>query len=285
MSIHEQNPERIAFLGDWHGYTQPARRILTTTKQEKATHLLHTGDFGIWNSQGTQLFLKDINLRLKSNNQILYLVDGNHEEFPYLYDPKQFPLQEDGTRRIRSNIFHLPRGFRWQWPTPDKENYVSFLALGGAYSIDRNYRRLGISYFDEEILNKQDIDKALQGGTVDVLVSHDSPADSPNPVTDDPLSQHNAARSFGHEHLANSNAHRLLLQSVTDRVDPAVIAHGHYHKYRISQHTRQATGTQVTTISLSESTDYTLKTLHVTSLQDLYNLIQSSRAVSTNQGE
>lgn len=284
MSIHEQTPTTIAFLGDWHGYTQPARRIITATKQEKATHLLHTGDFGIWKGQGTDLFLKDVNLRLKMNNQILYLVDGNHEEFPHLYDEKQFPIQDDGTRRIRSNIFHLPRGFRWTWQTQEGDE-VSFMALGGAYSIDRNYRKLGVSYFDEEVLSSHDIKKALQGGKIDVLISHDSPADSPNPVTDDPLSQHNAARTFGHGHLADSNAHRLLMQSVTDKVDPVVIAHGHYHKYRISHHTRQATGTAVTTISLSESMDYTLKTLYVTSLQDLYNLIQSSRAISTNQGE
>lgn len=278
MSIHKQDPTTIAFLGDWHGYTQPARRIITATKQENATHLLHTGDFGIWKGQGTDLFLKDVNLRLKMNNQILYLVDGNHEEFPHLYDEKQFPMQEDGTRRIRSNIFHLPRGFRWEW------SGIRFMALGGAYSIDRNYRKSGSTYFEEEVLSSHDIKKALQGGKVDVLISHDSPADSPNPVTDDPSSQHYAARTFGHEHLAGSNAHRLLMQSVTDKVDPAIIAHGHYHKYRISQHTRQATGTAVTTISLSESMDYTLKTLYATSLQDLYNLVQSNRAAKTNQG-
>lgn len=278
MSIHEQTPKTIAFAGDWHGVTMATRRVITSAKEQGATHILHTGDFGIWNTQGTQLFLKDINLRLVHNNQILYLVDGNHEEFPHLYDEKQFPIQPDGTRRIRSNIFHLPRGFRWTWDD------VSFLALGGAYSIDRNFRQLNSSYWEEETISDEDVARAIQGGTADILISHDSPADSPNPVTDDPLSQHNAMRFFGMTHLNASNEHRLQLQKVTDIVDPVIIAHGHYHKFRVSHHKRQTTGTQVMTISLSENTDVTNKSLVCTSLQDLYNLIQSSRANSTNQG-
>lgn len=276
MSIHEQTPTNIAFVGDWHGFTQPTRRIVTAAKQAGASHILHTGDFGIWNTQNTQFFLKDVNLRLKQNNQILYFVDGNHEEFPHLYDPKQFPIQPDGTRRIRSNIFHLPRGFRWTW------NNVKFLALGGAYSIDRNFRKEGYTFFNEEVISDEDVDKATEGGIADVLISHDSPADSPNPVTDDPMSQHNAMRFFGRTHLHNSNEHRLQLQKVTDIVDPVMIAHGHYHKFANSTHTRATTNTKVTTISLSENSDHTPKSLYTTNLQDLYNLIQSSRAESTN---
>ena len=283
MSIHNQAPTNIAFVGDWHGYTQASRRILTALKQENVSHILHTGDFGIWNTQGTNLFLKDINLRLKYNNQILYFVDGNHEEFPHLYNKKLFPMQADGTRRIRSNIFHIPRGLTWKWFVDNDENQpITFLAMGGAYSIDRKYRKLNTSYWEEECIDPEHIQKLIgMQIKTDVLISHDSPADSPNPVTDDPLSQHQAMRFYGRTHLDASNAHRETLQVLTDYVDPAVIAHGHYHKYRISTHTREATGTEVTTISLSENTDHTQKSIHVTSLQDLYNLVQSSR----DQGE
>lgn len=282
MSIRHQTPANIAFVGDWHGITPAARRIVQYLHTQGTTHILHTGDFGVWNTSGTQLFLKSINNLLKTNNQILYFVDGNHEEFPHLRDEKQFPLQADGTRRIRSNIFHMPRGLTWKWYVNNDENQpITFLAMGGAYSIDRKFRKLGESYWDEECINPDHVQKLVRMEIkADVLISHDSPADSPNPITDDPMSQHNAMRFYGRTHLEASNEHRRTLQTLTDSVNPAVIAHGHYHKHQIANHLREATNTRVTTISLSESTDHTLKSVYCTSLQDLYNLVQSNKAIT-----
>lgn len=152
----------------------------------------------------------------------LYFIDGNHENFPRLYEKK---ILEDGTRYVRDNITYIPRGYRWQWEE------ITFLALGGAASIDRYFRREGKSWWPEEYLTEWDILTAQSGGPVDVMFCHDSPAGAPNTVTDDNQGQQYAIKSFGADSLNYCNIHRQLLKRVTDVTAPRLLFHGHYHRH------------------------------------------------------
>lgn len=267
-NIHEQIPVALGFAGDWHGRSNDALDSLNHFKSQGVKHVLHTGDFGFWTDQSTNLFLKRINLFLKDNDMLLYFVDGNHEHHTHLLS---LPLQEDGTRRIRSHIYHLPRGFRWEWST------IDFLAMGGAYSVDRKWRTLGESYFDEELISDQDILAANPTQTTDVLLSHDSPAGAPNPVTDNPVKQFEGIRFFGQSAITTANLHREQLKVLTDTVDPVFIAHGHYHEYQFKSYVRKATGTECHVLSLADGAQILPKTCHVMTIDKLFYLKQMNR--------
>lgn len=209
---------KVVLAGDWHGNAPQALNVIDYAVREDIKTIIQLGDFGIW--QDDKPFLNKLQNRLGEHDIVLYFIDGNHEDFPRLYAKK---IGEDGTRKVRANIFHLPRGFRFMW-----EGY-SVLALGGAASIDKPFRREGHSWWPEELLTEEDVQKAMQWGPVDILLAHDSPLTAPNSVCDDPYGQSEAARYFGGDMVYACNEHRRQLQRVTDAVIPRLIFHGHYH--------------------------------------------------------
>jgi len=268
-NIHEQTPDAIVFAGDWHGYALQAQNVLHAARDQDIHHVIQAGDFGMWNDNNHQRFLKRVNETAKLYDIHIYFVDGNHEDFPYLYS---FPLEEDGTRRVRSNIHHLPRGFRWNWLG------VDFLAMGGAYSVDRKWRTLNSSYFEEELITDEDILNAVKGGRADVMISHDSPAGAPNPVTDDPIRQAEGIRQFGQHAIYQANLHRQRLKTVTDLTDPALIVHGHYHAHGQKQYTREHTRNRCDVIALDEGGASLYKHTVTTTLNELQLIATENRA-------
>src|SRR6478609_1819971 len=116
---------KIAFAGDWHANTDWAVRAIEYARGEGAEHILHLGDYGYDFEPG---FRNKVELALAQAHIKLWFVDGNHENFTWLY---QQPVSENGLRRISEHVYHLPRGFRWEWAG------YKFLAVGGAFSVDR----------------------------------------------------------------------------------------------------------------------------------------------------
>lgn len=218
--IEITSQDGICFAGDWHGNYPEAINVTTKAEQLGCKVILHVGDFGIWHHD--DIFLNKLNKKLEKYDMYLYFVDGNHENFDKLYE---IPLEEDGTRKIRSRIHHLPRGYRWEWAG------VSFLAVGGAASIDKDYRRKGVSWWSQEIITEDDVEKAIEGGKVDVLVSHDSPEGAPNLVVDDVIGQMKAHRYWGEKVMTYCYKNRKMLAKVTNVTTPNLIFHGHYHKF------------------------------------------------------
>jgi hypothetical protein len=87
--------------------------------------ILQLGDFGYTLDAA---FMRRVERTLARTGLHLVFVDGNHEAFTYLY---RYPIGGNGLRTLTPHIHQLPRGFRWTWAG------VRFLALGGAYSVDR----------------------------------------------------------------------------------------------------------------------------------------------------
>lgn len=212
--------KRFLCAGDWHGNWPQAEKVLNFAIEQDIKVIVQLGDFGIWFND--KPFLNKIQRKLDENDLWLYFIDGNHENFDRLYEKR---LAEDGLRRVRDRIFHLPRGFRWNW------DGISFLALGGAASIDKKFRREGHSWWRQEQIDDEDIRVSIYDGIVDVMLTHDSPASAPNTIVDDPQGQTQAAGYFGWEALEYCKNHRERLRDVTDILVPKVILHGHYHRY------------------------------------------------------
>lgn len=208
----------MIFAGDWHGSISQAAKVVDHAAEYEVEIIFQLGDFGIWYND--KPFLNKLQARLEEHGITLYFVDGNHEDFKRLYAK---PLQEDGTRKVRDNIFHLPRGHRFEI------NGIRYLALGGAASIDRKYRVLDRSYWEEELITDEDVEKSIAGGKADVMLCHDSPASAPNTITDNVMGQMRAQLSFGADNLLLCAWNRNQLDRVVQAVAPEYLFHGHYH--------------------------------------------------------
>lgn len=214
MSDLEDRSHTLAFAGDWHGNVRYASKAMYYAKKNGSDIIIHVGDFGFWpDSSGESRFQKVIAEEAERLDLFVLWVDGNHENHDAI---DKTNISHDGTRKFYDRVWHLPRGFRWKW------NGVEFLSMGGAHSVDKNFREEGFDWFDREHISIAEMYKATQGeGPVDVMVSHDCPSG-----VDIPLGP---SDWITEENLMKADTHRKILGKVVDEVRPRFIFHGHYH--------------------------------------------------------
>lgn len=209
--------DEFAVVGDWHRNLIYAISCLDVLATHNIRVVLHLGDFLHYgDNQERDAFLDNLNSVCKSNSQILAFIDGNHEDFPYL---KQFPFNEDGVAEIRENIFYLPRTHTWEW------NDIKFMALGGAPSINKNDLIKGVSWFPDELITQKEYTKAEQESSIDVLLAHDCPKGVSIPELDNSK----LPRSWRKE-LLHTDTQRQRLYNLCEKIRPAYLFHGHYHR-------------------------------------------------------
>lgn len=223
----------VAFAGDWHANTPWAKRMIEALPSEVQV-IVHTGDFGYLFDEDT---LDDYQRYAFRADLIIMFVDGNHEDLDWLLDQPIDP--ESGVRVLRDNVWHLPRGYRWEWLG------MSFLALGGASSIDKAYRKEGVSWWPQEVITREQADAVMADGPADIMICHDTPAgyEVPGLLPSSMWSKHR---------LQVCADHRLLLREIVKVVRPAYIWHGHYHSRY--QHHLRLTDTIITGLNCDGST-------------------------------
>lgn len=213
-------PSRVLVAGDWHGNRYWALHVVQRVPQllarEHRRLILHLGDFGIWPDDDGQRYLNAVNIALGEVNAELWFIDGNHEDFSQLALLASDALQ-DGRVPVRSNIYHLPRGHRWDW------HGRRWLACGGGVSLDKSLRRYGHDWWPQEEITSQQKAAIIATGRVDVMVCHDCPADVAHAFP--PLPP-----EWNPEDLARNDAHRMRLQGIVDALRPAHLMHGHLHR-------------------------------------------------------
>jgi Calcineurin-like phosphoesterase len=215
LTIHEPH---VALAGDWHGNIPWALRMVAAAHDAGVRVIVQLGDFGFWRDDpSTRKYLRRLERLLGELDMTLYWVDGNHEDHVRLL--KQ-PLAVDGTRPISDHVVHLPRGFRWTWRDGDGIDR-SWLALGGAVSVDRVCRTPGRSWWPEEAITSTDVSAAIAGGAVDIMVTHDAPRGVTIPGQTD--------RGWPAASLLDASRHRDRLAQVVEAVRPLELWHGHYH--------------------------------------------------------
>jgi hypothetical protein len=202
---------RLAFLGDLHCDYEYTRKAIVRAKKEGAQVIVQLGDFGY---QFPDTYLDMIQGWMHSYGMLFTFIDGNHENFDILYS---YPVSEDGVRRLRERLWHLPRGFRWNW------SGVNFLALGGAHSVDKSGRTPGASWWPQEHINYAEFATTIEGGPTDVMVTHDCPKGFDLKLGD--------SSWIPEEDLVSADMHRHIVFSVVQAVTPKWLFHGHYHKY------------------------------------------------------
>ncbi len=223
----------VLIVGDWHGNTRFALRVLERARKDGISDIFHLGDFGVWPGPEGQKFLNELESYLSTRGQGMGIrfVDGNHEDFPQLYN---YPINSDGFREVRPHIHHIPRGHTW-WVDGRR-----WMGLGGATSLDRPRRIPGVSWWPEEELTVGEAYRAAIGPSVDVMLTHDCP----DRVEIPGLGQY----SWPHDELIRAEKHRERVSMVVDELRPYILFHGHFHRrynwHRISEngHTTKIVG-------------------------------------------
>lgn len=227
------DPGKIAVAGDWHKNERWALSVIPQIAErlpgEEDKVILHAGDLGIHRETAEheragracyrQAYLEALTGTLEDHDAFLWFCEGNHEDHPYLKEL----ADRNGIRsgrdygQITSRIRWLPRGTRWEW------HGKTWLALGGAVSVDKLLRTRGVSWFPEEEITDEQEAAVIAGGPADVLLSHDAPGDAP-------LVLARPAPRAWQPVIPAADAHRERLQRVCMAVRPSHVFHGHYHQ-------------------------------------------------------
>lgn len=208
---------KILVLGDTHGDLNSVKYALQIAVERGCEVVIQVGDFGFgWDlhrDPGEQ-FPQRVNA-LAKNSRISFLwLDGNHENFDALEEIVD--TTSPNPQQMGSNLHYLPRGCTFEIAG------VTFLALGGAYSIDKDHRVHGVSWWPQETITYRDVDRALaaidSNGRPDVMVTHDVPEG----VFPYELFLHG---KHGHE----SRNNREAVRAVYEAARPKLLLHGHMH--------------------------------------------------------
>ena len=204
----------VAIAGDWHGSTAWAVGVIEEAAAAGADRLLHLGDFGVWPGPAGGRYLDDVDAALDRAGMALWFVDGNHEDHGRL---ARLPRNPNGYSDVRDRIKHLPRGYRWEW------HGRTWLALGGAVSLDRAVRTEGRDWWPEEEIAPWQAEQIASKGRADVMLTHECPARVAHSFPSPPS-------WWDLKYLARNDVHRERLQYVVDRVHPSWLFHGHLHR-------------------------------------------------------
>lgn len=237
---------KVMLLGDTHGNTKfITNYVLPEAKRQGVKWIYQVGDFGYWeHTDEGRVFLDEVNEALVHNGLNLVFIQGNHDKVSLI--DKNYP-EIEGFHVVRSAIWFAKNGTQWQFEG------TSFLALGGAYSIDKSYRLKaerakaqnifdsyasdekyagfadwnkwrhankaaeGSFWFPEEEMTDVELDNILRNVTtkVDVILAHDKPSSSNPMMKLLPINE------------CMPNQRRLQL--AVNHYKPALFVHGHLH--------------------------------------------------------
>jgi predicted phosphodiesterase len=214
-----QEANRVGLIGDVHGDLSALLAISQSMRSRGVDVLLVLGDLGlVWGgSENWSNRLSRLSKRLRSRDQVLYWVDGNHDDHRRL---STFPVDSDGLRRLRDNIIHLPRGYRTVLATEK-----TLLALGGANSIDYESRVSGLTWWPEEAITEADLE-AVGREHADIMVGHDAPLDLPS--LDIVLAAN--VTQWSRKGLEYAASGRKQFHDAFLRTSPNLYLGGHYHQ-------------------------------------------------------
>jgi len=148
---------RIMVIGDLH---MEFGRLNDLINKKKPDMILACGDFGYWPniSWGAPLS----NIHLQGTKKILWC-DGNHED--------HWALRDRTTDELAPRIIYMPRG-----STYTLEDGRTIMFMGGADSIDKQWRKIGIDWFSEELITQKDLQN-LPDKKVDIFITHTCASD------------------------------------------------------------------------------------------------------------
>lgn len=210
---------KILMLGDTHGDTAWIRHACRIAQNNGCEKIVQLGDFGYWPHFPDGIrFLDKVSRDVSEAGLKLYWVDGNHENHDMIREMVEaIPPPWTEPFRLKPNLYYLPRGYTWEWDN------VRFLALGGAFSVDKEYRTPGSSWWAGETITDTDVERACAAGKVDVMVTHDCPREASAIDPDGPWGRQK-------DRWPESIGNMTRISMVCDAAQPSKLFHGHHHR-------------------------------------------------------
>lgn len=210
---------KIGLLGDVHGHADWTVYALSRLHEAGVELVIQLGDFGIW--PNGQRFYKKVEAACKVYNIDLIVVPGNHEDYDQI---EALPFDDDGYQILTPHVRLAVRGQRWEI------GGRSFVAIGGGPSVDRTYRLErdhhgpNKSWWEQEAITQEDVDKTVAPGYADIVVAHDAPhiRAIDKRISGNPM-------GFRKGDLAYAEIGRQYMGQVLEGVRPELWLHGHYH--------------------------------------------------------
>lgn len=157
----------------------------------------------------------------------LLCVNGNHERWDRLDELWADPRRQDDDGRLRpldvsDHVTLLPRGHRWEL------GGRSFVALGGAPSVNRHLLTEGVDWWPSEVIREEHVEATLAGGHADVMLTHDSPGP---PYCTEPVASIIRGNPWGwpDASLAYADDGIDKVTRAALGVRPRLLVHGHFH--------------------------------------------------------
>lgn len=215
LDQEEEDMVRVVLVGDTHSDATFVSNVNRFARDNEAPTVVQLGDFG-HNFDRNVLASITAFLDRDEANQWLWL-DGNHDHHDYIEEVilKDEHSWTSPVSHFHDRMFYCPRGST----TTLGDTKVMF--LGGAYSIDKEYRKAHVSWWPQEMIRPKDMENAFQNKEgVTVMFTHDVP---PNAALSPLL------HDFGYKVDSASRSNRDALAAVVDVVHPDRLYHGHYH--------------------------------------------------------
>lgn len=247
------DPPQVLLVGDLHGNTNHLRHLIDIADREQCSYLFQLGDFGYWpHTPDGRAYLRDCEKFAARAGQTIWWLDGNHDRSSLI---DLAVTDNEGFVIVSDHVRYAPRGHRWTW------NGVRFIALGGAYSVDKQWRlqaeqakasaaaekrarygygkpveAAGTLWFPEEELSDAELAAALTDPTpVDVMLTHDKPRAS-NPA-------------WNRKDIPECWPNQDRIQAAVRALRPALLVHGHLH-YPYTDRIRSGDDSWTTVIGL-----------------------------------
>lgn len=222
----------VGLVGDLEGELDAALRWLRVLGERGDVSVAYQlGDLRFGMGPDPEAYLAAIESVCAQHELELYCVNGNHEnwaELDRLWSAPPWQGQDSvlSPIEVTDHVTLLPRGHRWHL------GGRSFVALGGAPSINRHVLSEGIDWWPSEVLLDADIDAVIAGGHAEVMLTHDSPS-SPycTPAVDEILRRNAADNPMGwpDSSLAYAEEGLARMTRAVLAVRPLFLAHGHFH--------------------------------------------------------
>lgn len=204
---------KIMVVGDLHGDWGKLNALIA---QKQPEYVLQCGDFGWWPALEIKrpvLYGQQKPWKLKGvkpGKANVFWCDGNHED--------HWALKRGEPGRSYEKVMYMPRGSTISLP----DGRV-VLFMGGASSIDRSERTMGVDWFPDEIISYPELDEALAHDRVDIVISHTCPVEF-------------SVRCNNGSDGKNDDPCRVALSAILKKYKPGLWVFGHWHRAQEGRH-------------------------------------------------
>lgn len=195
----------VYLIGDVHGKFQELYRFLNHVQE---SIIICVGDFGVGFAKNVETefrILDNLNKELALGGNELWTIKGNHDAPHFFTGDKNWDF---------SCLKFIP-----DYHQMNLLGYKT-LFVGGGISIDRKWRKEGISYWKDEAI--QPIPNDIKNQNFDLVITHDCPNfvnHSSNTLYDEP----------GNPVKTDAYNGRVILDELFEVAKPKRWFYGHYH--------------------------------------------------------